>query len=132
MCEGVLYTDRPDKVGTIAQKIIGHKQSLEINPATVEYKINYDERKHFKNLEFTAGTFIGLSVLGNDEKPAFTGSEFFSQQDFATKFKDRIESLIKYCQDSAAINSNSTSSLSDKQGGNKVSTMNFLEFIKLS
>ena len=35
----VLYTERPGEVGEIAKKIVGHKQSLELNPETVKYKI---------------------------------------------------------------------------------------------
>lgn len=91
----VLYTERPDQVGEIAQKIVGHKQSLELDPRTTKYKINYDERKHFKNIEFTAGSFVGVSVLGETERPAFTGSEFFSLD---TQFKQKMEILKNYCE----------------------------------
>lgn len=81
VCGTVLYTSRPDKVGEIAKKIEGHAQSLELDPETVEYKINYDDRKHFKNIEFTKGNIIGVSVLGTNQQPAFTGSHFFTAQD---------------------------------------------------
>ena len=81
VCGTVLYTSRPDKVGEIARKIEGHAQSLELDPETVEYKINYDDRKHFKNIEFTKGNIIGVSVLGTNQQPAFTGSHFFTAQD---------------------------------------------------
>ena len=110
------YTERPDKVGEIAKKIAGHSQSLELDPSTVKYNINYDERRHFKNVEFTAGKFIGVSVLGKDQKPAFTGSSFFSCDDFDAKMKI----LRDYCE-----------SHQDRQtdGGNE---MNLQEFMKLS
>lgn len=95
VCDVVFYTERPDKVGEIAKKIAGHQHSLELDPKTVKYKVNYDEKKHFKNIEFTAGTFVGVSVLGKKQKPAFTGSEFFSENsDFALKMnilKDYVE-----------------------------------------
>lgn len=76
-CDVILYTKRPDKTGEIASKIIGHAQSLELRPDTLKYKINRDAQGNFKNLEFLDGQFIGVSVLGNDQQPAFTGSHFF-------------------------------------------------------
>lgn len=117
VCDVVLYTERPDKVGDIAKKIVGHKQSLELDPKSAEYVINYDEKKHFKNIEFTAGKFVGVSVLGNDQQPAFTGSEFFA---YNAEFESKMKILREYCEskEDHAI-----------QGGN---TMNYNEFIKLS
>lgn len=100
VCDTVLYTERPDQVGDIAKKIVGKSQSLELNPKTIQYKVNYDEKKHFKNLEFTAGEIIGLSVLGDDQKPAFTGSSFFScfgENDFVKK----MNMLKEYCAEEA-------------------------------
>lgn len=78
-CETILYTERPDKVGEIASKIIGHAQSLELQPDTLKYRINRDVHGNFKNLEFLEGKFIGVSVLGHDQEPAFTGSGFFEK-----------------------------------------------------
>jgi hypothetical protein len=78
-CETILYTERPDQVGEIAKKIIGHAQSLELQPGTLKYKINRDAHGNFKNLEFLEGKFIGVSVLGEDQDPAFTGSGFFEK-----------------------------------------------------
>ena len=115
VCDTVYYTERPDKVGEIAKKIAGHSQSLELDPSTVKYTINYDERRHFKNVEFTAGKFIGVSVLGKDQKPAFTGSSFFSCDDFDAKMKI----LRDYCE----------SHQDRTDGGNE---MNLQEFMKLS
>ena len=77
----LLYTGRPDEIGTIAAKIVGKQHSLELDPKTVEYKINRDEEGNFKNLEFIKGELIGLSVLGDNDKPAFSGSEFFSAEE---------------------------------------------------
>ena len=117
VCDVVLYTERPDMVGEIAQKIVGHSQSLELDPSSVQYKINYDEKKHFKNIEFTAGRFVGLSVLGKNQKPAFTGSSFFSCDD---AFEAKMQLLRNYCEQKNDENQN---------GGN---TMNLQEFMKLS
>lgn len=76
-CDVILYTGRPGQVGEIASKIIGHAQSLELRPETLKYKIHRDTQGNFENLEFLEGEFTGVSVLGNDQKPAFTGSHFF-------------------------------------------------------
>jgi hypothetical protein len=77
----ILYTGREDEIGTIAAKIVGKQHSLELDPKTVAYKINYDEAGNFSNIEFTNGELVGLSVLGDNDRPAFAGSEFFSAQD---------------------------------------------------
>lgn len=116
VCDVVLYTERPDKVGDLAKKIVGHKQSLELDPSSVQYKINYDERKHFKNIEFTAGRFVGVSVLGNDQKPAFSGSAFFSCDE---SFENKMKILREYCEKQN----------DQPEGGNE---MNLQEFMKLS
>ena len=117
VCDVVLYTERPDRVGDLAKKIVGHKQSLELDPSSVQYKINYDEKKHFKNIEFTAGRFVGVSVLGNDQKPAFTGSTFFACDE---NFENKMKLLREYCekQNDQHI-----------EGGHE---MNLEEFMKLS
>ena len=117
VCDVVLYTERPDRVGDLAKKIVGHKQSLELDPSSVQYKINYDERKHFKNIEFTAGKFVGVSVLGNDQKPAFTGSAFFACDE---AFEGKMKMLREYCE---------KQNDQEVDGGNE---MNLQEFMKLS
>lgn len=116
ICDTVMYTERPDKVGEIAKKIEGHSQSLELDPSTVKYTINYDEKRHFKNIEFTAGHFVGVSVLGNDQKPAFTGSHFFTSDEM---FEEKMKMLRDYCE----------SKHDQDLGGNE---MNLQEFMKLS
>jgi len=117
VCDVVLYTERPDHVGDLAKKIIGHKQSLELDPNSVKYVVNYDEKKHFKNIEFTAGRFVGVSVLGNDQKPAFSGSEFFSYDE---KFEAKMKLLKDYCENKQD---------QTQRGGEN---MNLSEFMKLS
>lgn len=109
------YTKRPDKVGEIAKKIEGHSQSLELDPTTVKYVVNYDERKHFKNIEFTAGHFVGVSVLGKDQQPAFTGSAFFTTDELI----ESLKLLHDYCDQNGH----------NQPGGNE---MNLSEFVKLS
>lgn len=63
--------------------------------ADAQYTINYDEKRHFKNIEFTEGKFIGVSVLGNDQTPAFTGSQFF---DSNSDFEEKMNLLKEYCE----------------------------------
>lgn len=116
ICDCVFYTERPDRVGDLAKKIEGHKQSLELDPSSVQYKINYDEKKHFKNIEFTSGKFVGVSVLGNDQKPAFTGSTFFACDE---NFENKMKILREYCEKQN----------DPQEGGNE---MNLQEFMKLS
>lgn len=111
----MLYTERPDQVGEIAKKIEGHNQSLELGD--MKYVINYDERKHLKNIEITAGQIIGVSVLGSNERPAFTGSQFFS---YNPDFEQKMRLLKNYCEQE---------SIGQNNGGNE---MNLQEFMKLS
>lgn len=88
----LLYTDRYDNIGEIAQKIVGHPHSLEMNPDTVKYEIKRENGK--RKLYFTDGSLLGLSVLGMQEKPAFTGSEFFEENnDLRERFEDFISFL---------------------------------------
>nr|DAG15748.1 MAG TPA: hypothetical protein [Caudoviricetes sp.] len=115
VCDVVLYTERPDQTGDLAKKIVGHPQSLELDPHSVKYTINYDDKRHFKNIEFTEGKFVGVSVLGNDQKPAFTGSAFFSCDE---KFESKMKILREYCEND------------QKTKGGQV--MDLAEFMKLS
>jgi len=94
VCDVILYTERPDNTGSIAQKIIGQPQSLELKADTVQYKINRDPQTgKFQNIEFTDGQFIGVSVLGKSQDPAFTGSAFFDVKEFNKQF----EQIKEYC-----------------------------------
>ena len=74
----ILYTERKDNIGKVANKIIGKQHSLELDPDSLKYKINRDNQGRFINIEFLEGKFVGLSVLGDNENPAFTGSGFFT------------------------------------------------------
>jgi len=87
----LLFTGRNDNIGYVAQKIIGHSHSLELDPQTVEYTI-VRANNTIDSITFNKGHFIGLSVLGNDEKPAFNGSAFFTEdtelETFVNSFKE--------------------------------------------
>lgn len=80
--EVMLYTDRGDNIGAVAEKIVGHPHSLEMDPKTAKYSVFRENGK--TKIKFTEGSLVGLSVLGTNQKPAFTGSEFF----MATSFSD--------------------------------------------
>lgn len=99
ICDVILYTGRRDRTGEIAQEIVGKSHSLELNPADTKYKINKLSNGQIKSIEFTEGTLLGLSVLGDNEKPAFAGSEFFNMQsEFMKMFADfrmKLEEFTK-------------------------------------
>ena len=95
ICDVLLYTGRRDRTGEIAQKIVGKGHSLELNPADTKYKYNKNASGHIQSIEFTEGSLLGLSVLGDNEKPAFAGSEFFSaQSEFMKMFADFKATMI--------------------------------------
>lgn len=120
VCDTIYYTERKD-VGEIAKQIEGHSQSLELADAT--YVINYDERRHLKNIEFTGGKFVGVSVLGKDQKPAFTGSAFFSVDD------------DKFCKDMKILKDFVEQKIKDQKeqvsNGGNMKIASYLEFTKM-
>lgn len=79
VCDVILYTGRTDRTGEIAQKIVGKQHSLELNPNDTTYVINRNSDGSLKNIEFKTGSLLGLSVLGDNERPAFAGSGFFNE-----------------------------------------------------
>ena len=96
----ILYTERKDNIGEVARKIVGKQHSLELDPDTLEYKVNRDKNGRFLNIEFLTGQFIGLSVLGDNETPAFTGSCFFTTNEdfksFASKCHDNFDKFLNF------------------------------------
>ena len=97
----ILYTEREDNIGEVAKKIVGKQHSLELDRKTLKYKINTDNQGNFLNIEFTDGSFIGLSVLGDNETPAFEGSMFFTKMDengldFITEYKSNLDNFLKF------------------------------------
>jgi hypothetical protein len=97
----VLFTGRED-VGKIAEKIIGKQHSLELKPGSVSYTLEYTKDSKNPKIIFTEGEFYGLSVVGDNETPAFEGSEFFvanesfSLSDLKHQYNDFVESLNRY------------------------------------
>lgn len=75
----LLFTGREDNIGEVAKKIIGKQHSLELDPNTVEYILEKKEGEDFPQITFTKADFIGLSVLGDWDSPAFPGSSFFTE-----------------------------------------------------
>ena len=99
VCDVILYTGRNDKTGHIAQKIVGKQHSLELNPKNTTYDINRDSKGNMKNIEFKTGTLLGLSILGDNEKPAFSGSGFFTENsEFMRLFEGFKTELKKFTQ----------------------------------
>lgn len=95
VCDVILYTGRKDDTGDIAQKIVGKSHSLELNPSNTTYKVNKDSNGKFKNVEFLTGTLLGLSVLGDGEKPAFSGSEFFTENQEVEEIFEGLKEQVK-------------------------------------
>lgn len=92
----VLFTGREDSIGEVASKIIGKQQSLELDPDTVDYRLHKDSNGKIERIEFLDGSLTGVSVVGDNETPAFTGSQFFKDKDdefkeFFKKFEDIID-----------------------------------------
>lgn len=92
--EVLLYTDRIDNIGEVAQKIVGHPHSLEMHPDSTTYEIKMVNGK--RKIYFTDGKLIGLSVLGKQEKPAFKGSEFFIES--TEELREKFESFITFLE----------------------------------
>lgn len=88
-----LFTERQDKIGEIANKIIGKAQSLELNPDTVDWELVYINNR-LEKIIFKKGSFYGLSVLGDDQTPAFKGAGFFTS-DVIEQIKTFKSSLTK-------------------------------------
>lgn len=95
VCDIILYTGRGDKTGDLAQKIVGKKHSLELNPKTTTYVVNKDSQGKVLNIEFKSGTLLGLSILGDNEQPAFSGSEFFTENSEFTKIVDGLREQLE-------------------------------------
>lgn len=112
----ILYTERDDNIGEVARKIVGKQHSLELNPKTLKYRINRDFNGEFKNIEMLYGEFVGLSVLGDNERPAFTNSAFFTNNETFTQFANGCRSSFDRF----------LNFLNDSDGGN-ITIMDFSE-----
>lgn len=109
VCDVILYTGRRDKTGEIAKKIVGKQHSLELNPEDTKYKINRGKNNETKSIEFTSGSLLGLSVLGDNENPAFSGSGFFTKSsEFMRMFEGFKEELEKFTKQNQQRGENMT------------------------
>lgn len=78
--EIVLFTGRGDNIGKVAQKIIGKKHSLELDSGSMKYAVRRNPDGQLQHIELEDGKFVGLSVLGDNQTPAFEGSAFFTEK----------------------------------------------------
>ena len=116
----MLYTDRPDNTGDIAKKIVGKPHSLELNPNNVKYEVFSENGK--RKIRFTEGSLIGLSVLGTNQKPAFTGSEFFMASDFSD-MRERFDNFFSFLENNGR---------GEQTMDNKTQFESYVNFVKLS
>jgi hypothetical protein len=82
--EIVLFTGRGDNIGKVAQKIIGKKHSLELDSGSMKYAVRRNPDGQLQHIELEDGKFVGLSVLGDNQTPAFEGSAFFTDKGIKT------------------------------------------------
>jgi hypothetical protein len=75
----VLFTGRGDNIGKVAQKVIGKKHSLELDSGSMKYSVKRNPNGQMQHIELQDGKFVGLSVLGDNQTPAFEGSAFFTE-----------------------------------------------------
>jgi hypothetical protein len=66
-----------------------------MDPNKTKYKIIEENGK--RKIVFTESSLLGLSVLGDSQQPAFTGSEFFAINDF-TDVRERFENFFSFLQ----------------------------------
>lgn len=118
--EVMLYTDRPDNTGEVAKKIVGKPHSLELNPSNVKYEVFNEGGR--RKIRFTEGSLIGLSVLGTNQKPAFTGSEFFMASDFSD-MRERFDSFFSFLENNGR---------GEQIMDNKTEFESYVNFVKLS
>jgi hypothetical protein len=64
-----------------------------MHPETTKYEIRMEDGK--RKIYFTEGSLVGLSVLGMQEKPAFIGSEFFTEN---TDLREKFENFISFLE----------------------------------
>jgi len=82
--ELVLFTGRGDNIGKVAQKIIGKKHSLELDSGSMKYSVKRNPDGQMQHIELQEAKFVGLSVLGDNQTPAFEGSAFFTEKGIKT------------------------------------------------
>lgn len=90
-----LFTGRNDNIGNVARQIIGKKQSLELDPESTEYEIRRASNKSHEIIFTNTNGIVGLSVLGDNQTPGFTDSEFFTAKSMKT-LEDLIREFAEY------------------------------------
>lgn len=96
--EVMLFTDRIDNIGEVAKKVVGHAHSLEMDPSTVEYEVFKENGQ--RKIRFKKARLAGLSVLGEDQNPAFTGSEFFTENE---ELREKFDNFFSLLHDRGAL-----------------------------
>lgn len=91
--EVVLFTGRGDNIGKVAQKIIGKKHSLELDSGSMKYSVKRNPDGQMQHIELQDGKFVGLSVLGDNQTPAFEGSSFFTENIKACELGKCVEEI---------------------------------------
>lgn len=106
-----------------ADDIVGKGQSMELYPPSItgEWK-TINGSTYFK---YHSGSFLGLQVLGDNVRPAFEGSAFFSleeveSQKWYTLFMDLSEKIDKLTIGRTGMEYNPIFSLSDREKENKL------------
>jgi hypothetical protein len=126
VCDVMLYTGRNDDTGKIAQQIVGKSHSLELNPGDTTYQINHSMDGKLASIEFLTGSLLGLSVLGDDEQPAFTGSDFFTE--FKELFsKDTLNSMNDFYRNTPCAFANKKNFARDSYEHRKTRAYNALK-----
>lgn len=84
----ILFTGRDDNIGEVASQIFNKKHSLELSKNT-SYEVHKDSSGNNRVVFTDTDGVVGLSVLGDNQEPGFTGSEFFEDN------KSTLEKLVK-------------------------------------
>lgn len=87
-----LFTERED-IGSVAKQIIGKQHSLELDPWSIQYSVLEDEDPRGW-VEFLSGSLIGLSVLGDNQQPAFSGSGFFTKDNHQVSLEQIVANYL--------------------------------------
>lgn len=105
-CDVILWTGRYEE----ANKIIGKKQSMEIDPDSIDGE--WEIHNGFPYFKYTAGEFFGLCVLGDDYDPCFEESGFYALEEDK---KELIRGLrTEYTENLRSFN------LNDLKGGKQM------------
>lgn len=122
-----LFTGVRGGVGDIAAQVFGKSHSLELDPATAE--VEFIKKGNRQIMNIIKGTITELCILGDDYRPAFTGSEFFSTQ----SPEEQLNILIAQFQTlekELNLETNSTVFAENSEVNGGVKMDKFLEFMR--